>query len=93
MPKITQINEVLITPERFLNACSPEELQEIELLIQKPHYQDKMDPEQEPAPEPSLKLKYTPDMMQIFNCSKQKCSCASKNKGYPHPDCAHYVED
>ncbi len=44
MPKITQVNQIDITPEKFLNACSPEELIEVELLLSSPHYQNKMPP-------------------------------------------------
>ncbi len=38
MPKITKQFELDVTPERFLNACSPEELIEVELLITRPMF-------------------------------------------------------
>jgi hypothetical protein len=44
MPKITQINQIDISPEKFLNACSPEELIEVELLLYSPRFQDKIPP-------------------------------------------------
>ena len=42
MPYIRQYMELDITPEKFLEACSADELQEIEILIASPRYQRKM---------------------------------------------------
>lgn len=44
MPKIRQFNEIDVTPEKFLNACSPEELIEVELLLSSAYYQNKIEP-------------------------------------------------
>ena len=81
--------QIEITPARFLNACSREELIEIDLLLQKPMYQQTM--------REDLKnrkyLEFSPKMLQIFNCNSVQCNCALENNGYPHPDCANFVED
>lgn len=42
MPRITKHFELEITPERFLEACSILELQELDMLLQSPRYQDKL---------------------------------------------------
>lgn len=42
MPKIDQHHTIDITVEKFLNACSANELQEVDLLIQSNRYQAKM---------------------------------------------------
>lgn len=42
MPKIQKIFELDVTPEKFLNACSPEELMELELLLSKKEFQQKI---------------------------------------------------
>lgn len=42
MPKLTRSFELEITPERFLAACSNEELQEIDLLIQSPRFRARL---------------------------------------------------
>ncbi|MBV7268395.1 hypothetical protein [Winogradskyella luteola] len=42
MPKIIKQFELDVTPERFLNACSPEELYEVELLITSPRFTNKI---------------------------------------------------
>ena len=42
MPKIIKQFELEVTPERFLSACSPEELIEVELLITSPRFVSKM---------------------------------------------------
>ena len=44
MPKINYVNQIDVTVEKFLRACSPEELYEIDLLLDKPEYQDKLKP-------------------------------------------------
>lgn len=42
MPKLTRTFELEITPERFLEACSNEELQEVDLLIQSPRFRERL---------------------------------------------------
>ena len=42
MPKITKQFELDVTPERFLNACTAQELLEVELLITSPRFVHKM---------------------------------------------------
>lgn len=42
MPEINKVFTLKITPEQFLNACSPLELQEVELLIGQGRYQERM---------------------------------------------------
>jgi len=42
MPKINQLSVIDITPERFLESCSPIELREIDHLIQSPRFQVRM---------------------------------------------------
>ncbi|MDB4920777.1 hypothetical protein [Mucilaginibacter sp.] len=39
MPTIQQQNNIVITPEKFLEACSQNELREIEILIFSPRFQ------------------------------------------------------
>ena len=39
MPKNQKVITIEITPEQFLNACSPMELMELEVLIMSPRYQ------------------------------------------------------
>ena len=42
MPEIIKVMYVDITPERFLDACSDEELKEIDLLIQTERFQNRI---------------------------------------------------
>ena len=42
MPKINLFNQIDITVEKFLNACSATELIEIDMLLNKQVYQNKM---------------------------------------------------
>ena len=42
MPKINQVNVIDITPEKFIEACRPTELKEVELLIGSNRYQQQM---------------------------------------------------
>ncbi|MDB4919476.1 hypothetical protein [Mucilaginibacter sp.] len=42
MPTIQQQNEIVITPEKFLQACSASELWEIDILIKSPRFRSKM---------------------------------------------------
>lgn len=39
MPVITNVYQIDVSPERFLSACSPSELKELWLLLQRPDYQ------------------------------------------------------
>ena len=43
MPTIQKIFTLEVSPEKFLDNCSPEELIELELLLSSDRYQDKMD--------------------------------------------------
>lgn len=43
MPKLNKAFTVEITPEQFLNACSHTELVELDLLLNSPRFQRKMD--------------------------------------------------
>ncbi|WP_299576618.1 hypothetical protein [uncultured Sunxiuqinia sp.] len=43
MPKIQQVFEIDITPEKFLRNCSRVELIELQLLLSSPHYQHQME--------------------------------------------------
>lgn len=42
MPELNKNFKLEITPEQFLNACSDTELQEIDLLLNRTEYQEKM---------------------------------------------------
>ena len=42
MPKIQKIFEIDVTPEKFLNACSAVELQEVVYLLESQKYQQKI---------------------------------------------------
>jgi len=46
MPKIEKVFTLEITPERFLNSCSPIELIELDMLLGSPRYQSKMKEEE-----------------------------------------------
>lgn len=51
MPKITEVHLIEVTPEKFLENCSPVELREIDHLIQSPRFRVRMDqPEADPHP-------------------------------------------
>ena len=52
MPKITEVHLIEITPEKFLENCSPVELMEIDHLIQSPRFRVRMD-QQEENPRPA----------------------------------------
>jgi len=43
MPKIQKIFTLDVTPEKFLNSCSAEELIELVMLVNKPIYQTKIE--------------------------------------------------
>lgn len=45
MPKISKPLHIEITPERFLNACSREELIEVDILITSPRFAQRMNGE------------------------------------------------
>lgn len=42
MPNITKTIFLEVTPEQFLEACTPSELMEVDILIQNAHFQNKM---------------------------------------------------
>jgi hypothetical protein len=42
MPYLTETTRIAITPEKFLNACSVNELQEVNILIQSPRFKNKL---------------------------------------------------
>ena len=42
MPKLQKVYTLEISPEQFLNNCSPGELKEIDLLIQGEHFRQRM---------------------------------------------------
>lgn len=42
MPKIQKLFTLEVTPEKFLNSCTPEELMETSLLVLSPQYQNKI---------------------------------------------------
>lgn len=42
MPTLSRPFDLTITPESFLSACSPGELQEVDLLIQSPRFRNKI---------------------------------------------------
>jgi hypothetical protein len=52
MPKITEVHLINITPEKYLENCSPIELREIDHLIQSPRFQVRMNVTEEPVPQP-----------------------------------------
>jgi hypothetical protein len=45
MPTISNVLTLEVTPEKFLEACSPSELMEVDMLIQGAYYQNKMQDE------------------------------------------------
>jgi hypothetical protein len=51
MPQIQSVNRIDITPEKFLNACDSTELHEVELLLSKSKYQEKMGRQHNPLME------------------------------------------
>lgn len=62
MPKHSKVLEIEITVQQFLNACSPYELKELDLLIQSPRYQNKMNCNHEVIDE------VTPMVSECRNC-------------------------
>ena len=42
MPKLQKVFTLDVTPERFLDNCSVEELLEVDILLSSPRYQNKM---------------------------------------------------
>ena len=45
MPQIQKVFHLDVTPERFLDACSVEELIEVQLLLSSPRYQHQINQE------------------------------------------------
>lgn len=62
MPKLNKSFHLEITIEQFLEACSPLELQELDLLIQSPRYQNKIKVSQ--IPEVSKNNQDAPDWIK-----------------------------
>jgi hypothetical protein len=77
MPKIQQIIIHDIQLERFLDACTREELIELDMLLNHPRYQQRMNPEVSQDPKPDYmaqvmaiepkKEKFTP----VYHKTKQ----------------------
>jgi len=44
MPQINYVNRIEVSPERFLRECTVEELIELQMLLDRPEYADKMYP-------------------------------------------------
>ena len=42
MPRLTKVFKLEVTLEQFLDACDSDELQEIEILLSKKRYQEKI---------------------------------------------------
>jgi len=40
MPQVTKVFTIEMTPERFIDSCSDEELKELEILLQSPRFQN-----------------------------------------------------
>lgn len=53
MPNINKVFTLEVTPERFLQACSPGELHEVELLLQSPRFRNRMGDEIPDASQPA----------------------------------------
>ena len=62
MPKITEIHLINVTPEKFLEACSPIELREIDHLIQSPRFRVRMD-----QPDADQDPKFYPDADDVID--------------------------
>lgn len=68
MPKITEVHLIDITPEKFLDNCTPVELREIDHLIQAPRYQVRMN-QTEDDPRPAD----YPDLNEITDSNLLTC--------------------
>lgn len=67
MPKLQQNFTLDISPEKFLNNCSPFELQEVQMLIQGNYYQKKMNSQ----------------VCQICGCTDYDCRECIERTGEP----------
>jgi hypothetical protein len=67
MPKITEVHLIDITPEKFLENCSPVELMEIDHLIQTPRFRARMEQE-EPIKKPYPDLDRLTDHTGLLTC-------------------------
>lgn len=67
MPFISIPNNIDIAPEKFLQNCSREELIEIDLLIQSPHYRMKMTGTYTQEAKPKVLRKYPEFPEQLLN--------------------------
>lgn len=73
MPKITEVHLIDITPEKFLENCSPVELMEIDHLIQSPRFRMRMDNPEEKAFWPKGAQKPYPDIDDIASTNLLTC--------------------
>lgn len=62
MPKHSKVLEIEITVEQFLNACSGNELKELDLLLHSPRYRNRMNCTHEVLDE------VAPMIVQCRNC-------------------------
>lgn len=69
MPEITRHTKITISPEQFLNACTPGEVYEVMLLLSSPRFQTMLD-EFEERPKQSV----DPEMFlhQVMGTRKPK---------------------
>lgn len=89
MPRIQNIHSIDITPERFLNACDPTELHELQLLLSKPVYQNRMQEEEEedlplagPIPRELLES-FNKESCHQCGCTDYDCSQCIEKTGEP----------
>ena len=73
MPKISQTNEIDISPEKYLKACSPTELMEVELLIMSPRFQTQMNGFEKGSYKPVV-----PEIPQLAATGTYYCSICGK---------------
>ena len=66
MPKVEKIFTLNITPKQFLNNCSPNELRELELLLNNKFYQDR---------------KNSTQQCRVCGCSDYNCTKCTKITG------------
>ncbi len=59
MPEISELNIIKISPERFLNACSPAELYDLDMLLGRKVYQDKINALMNPGTPATPELDFT----------------------------------
>lgn len=64
MPKFSKHISIQITPKQFLNNCSPNELRELELLLNSKFYQNR---------------KNSTQQCRVCGCSDYNCTVSLKN--------------